>query len=50
MNANPIDTLGKEMPAPFVWTGLPSAFLTAGFKEVERRSPTRPIMRRELSP
>lgn len=29
----------------FAWTGLASAFLKAGFKEVERRSETRPIMR-----
>jgi hypothetical protein len=31
----------------FVWTGLASAFRQAGFKEVARRSKTRPIMRRE---
>jgi len=29
----------------FVWTGLASAFRKAGFKEVIRRSETRPIMR-----
>jgi|SRR5579885_2212340 len=29
----------------FLYTGLASAFLAAGFKEVARRSPTRPIMR-----
>jgi GNAT superfamily N-acetyltransferase len=29
----------------FVWTGLASAFRKAGFKEVARRSDTRPIMR-----
>jgi GNAT superfamily N-acetyltransferase len=33
------------MPGPFVWTGLASAFLRAGFTECARRSPTRPIMR-----
>jgi len=32
----------------FVWTGLASAFRKAGFEEVQRRSPTRPIMRRVL--
>jgi len=32
----------------FVWTGLASAFRNAGFEEVQRRSPTRPIMRRVL--
>jgi len=29
----------------FVFTGLASAFRKAGFKEVARGSPTRPIMR-----
>lgn len=29
----------------FVWTGLSSSFLKAGFEEVDRRSETRPIMR-----
>jgi GNAT superfamily N-acetyltransferase len=32
-------------PAAFAWTGLASAFRRAGFKEVARRSATRPIMR-----
>jgi GNAT superfamily N-acetyltransferase len=35
----------KGQPDAFVWTGLVSAFIKAGFKEVERRSETRPIMR-----
>ena len=38
----------KPMPAAFAWHGLASAFRVAGFREVARRSPTRPIMRREL--
>jgi len=46
----PVDTRGKDQPAPFVWTGLPSAFLKAGFKEAARRSDTRPIMRKRLHP
>lgn len=29
----------------FVWTGLATTFRAAGFREVARRSPTRPIMR-----
>jgi len=37
--------LKKHTAPPFVWTGLSSAFLKAGFSEVERHSPTRPIMR-----
>lgn len=36
---------GKKQADAFVWTGLASAFVKAGFKEVERRSETRPIMR-----
>jgi len=35
----------KNIPAAFAWTGIPSAFEKAGFTEVARRSPTRPIMR-----
>lgn len=40
----PVDTQ-KVMPAPFIYTGTASAFQQAGFKEVARRSPTRPIFR-----
>ena len=39
----------KDQPAAFVHTGLASAFREAGFTEVARRSPTRPIMRYTLS-
>ena len=38
----------KDIPPVFAWTGIPKAFIDAGFKEVARRSPTRPIMRMEL--
>jgi GNAT superfamily N-acetyltransferase len=38
----------RGQPDAFVWTGLASAFIKAGFKEVERRSETRPIMRYEI--
>lgn len=41
---------GKNIPPAFAWTGIPSAFEKAGFKEVLRRSPTRPIMRIKLKP
>lgn len=40
----PVDA-SKKQPDPWVWTGIASAYLTAGFEEVERRSKTRPIMR-----
>jgi len=32
----------------FVWMGLAETFRAAGFEEVARRAPTRPIMRRRL--
>ena len=37
-----------RMPDVFAWTGVAAAFRRAGFTEVARRSPTRPIFRREL--
>ena len=40
----PVDTQ-KDMPAPFLYTGTAAAFQRAGFIEVARRSPTRPIFR-----
>jgi len=40
----PVDSK-TEQPAPFIFTGTASAFLKAGFKEVARNSPTRPIFR-----
>ena len=43
----PVDAKKKQADA-FVWSGLASAFVEAGFKEVERRSETRPIMRYEI--
>ena len=40
----PIDTKKNEAP-PFVFTGTASAFKQAGFQEVARNAPTRPIFR-----
>ena len=45
----PTDAKAKAADA-FVWTGLAAAFERAGFTEVARRSPTRPIMRRAVRP
>lgn len=45
----PVEPDGATADA-FAWTGLASAFREAGFKEVARRSPTRPIMRLRLGP
>jgi len=41
----PAVTNNKKLPDPWVWTGLLSTFLKAGFKDVLRRSKSRPIMR-----
>ncbi len=40
----PVD-VEKDMPASSLYTGTASAFQQAGFKEVARRTPTRPIFR-----
>ena len=44
----PVEPRAGFQPDPFVWTGLASAFRRAGFREVARRSETRPIMRRAV--
>ena len=41
----PVEPKKDRMPDAFAWTGLPTAFKKAGFTEVARRAPTRPIMR-----
>jgi GNAT superfamily N-acetyltransferase len=40
---------GRKLPAVFAWVGLASAFRQAGFEQVQRNSPGRPIMRRYLT-
>lgn len=44
----PVEPKKGNTADAFAWTGLASAFRKAGFKEVERRSETRPIMRFSL--
>ncbi len=44
----PTETTSAKQADPFLWHGVSSAFRKAGFKEVLRRSPTRPIMRLEF--
>jgi GNAT superfamily N-acetyltransferase len=46
----PVDPKSGATADVFAWTGLAAAFRKAGFREVARRSPTRPIMRREVGP
>lgn len=41
----PIEPKKENVPAVFAWTGFASAFQKAGFREVVRRSETRPVMR-----
>lgn len=44
----PIEPDRANYPAVYAWIGLASAFEAAGFSEIARRSPTRPIMRKSL--
>jgi GNAT superfamily N-acetyltransferase len=44
----PVDPGQGSVPDTFAYYGLASAFRRAGFREVARRSPTRPIMRLKL--
>lgn len=44
----PVDPVKDRMPTVFAHTGFVEMFRAAGFEEVERRSPTRPIMRYEI--
>jgi GNAT superfamily N-acetyltransferase len=41
----PVDPQHGKLPGAFLWTGVLATFLRAGFKEVARRSETRPVMR-----
>ncbi len=49
VEAYPVDPKKTPMPAVFAYPGLASAYLAAGFREVARRSETRPIMRRSVA-
>ncbi len=44
----PIAPKQARYPAAYAWTGFAEQFLRAGFREVARRSETRPIMRKAL--
>jgi GNAT superfamily N-acetyltransferase len=46
----PVDPKKGPLPPVFAFTGLAAAYRKARFKEVARRSATRPIMRRTLRP
>lgn len=44
----PVDPRTGALPDAFAWTGTLKAFERSGFREVARRSNSRPIVRREL--
>jgi GNAT superfamily N-acetyltransferase len=44
----PVEPRAGTMPDVFAWTGTAAAFRAAGFAEVARPLPGRPVMRREL--
>lgn len=44
----PVAPRKGRLPDIFVWTGLLPMFKNVGFKEVARRSPTRPIVRKAV--
>lgn len=44
----PVEPQKDSVPDTFVWNGLASSYRKSAFKEVARRSPTRPIMRRDV--
>ncbi len=48
VEGHPTDTRDKRTPGVFLWTGIADTFRRAGFREVARRSPTRPVMRRAV--
>ncbi len=41
---------GQRLVPVFAWTGIAPAFVKAGFRELARRTPTRPYMRASLKP
>jgi GNAT superfamily N-acetyltransferase len=42
----PTELAGRRAPGIFLWTGTTPTFRRAGFREVARRAPTRPVMRK----
>lgn len=47
VDAVPIEPT-STLPDAFVWTGLPSSYRAAGFVEIARPGPHRPLFRRDL--
>jgi GNAT superfamily N-acetyltransferase len=49
VEAYPVEPKGPMMPDAFAFHGLAVSYVRAGFREVARRSETRPVMRYEIS-
>lgn len=49
LEAYPTEPRSRDMPGVYAWMGVAAMFRDAGYQEVARRSPTRPIMRKELA-
>ena len=45
----PVEPRSNRMPSIYAWMGLASMFEAEGFREIARRSETRPLMRLELA-
>ncbi len=50
VEGHPVDTAGGRRPGSDLYHGVLSTFLAAGFTEVGRTTPNRPIVRLELAP
>lgn len=50
VDALPVEPKKDDVPDVFAWTGLPAMFTAAGFTEIARPRPTRPVMRRTITP
>lgn len=48
LEAYPTEPKKAEVPDIYAFTGVPGMFTPVGFKEIARRSPTRPILRCKL--
>lgn len=49
LEAYPVEPRSDEMPGVYAWMGVSSMFFDAGYEEVARRSPTRPVVRKALT-
>jgi hypothetical protein len=49
IEAYPVDTGQERVQAASIFTGAQAMFLSAGYTEIARRAPKRPILRKELN-